>query len=415
MIAHPRVLLTTLLLVLAIASPSVAQMLRGDWVDATQERIERVRKTELRLIVLGRDGRPVPGASVTIEQLSHDFPLGYALIEPAWPTADPAAPVWRCFNAVSLEPLTGWTRLTPTPDTAPDVADLEELVIEAQRRGMRTRWGGVISADVGRNPDWAAALNGDALVDALENHLQLVLRLFGGRVDAFDVYTHALDHRFVEDRLGKPMVRRLFQQAKVYAPRSTMAVRFTDSLQGTRLHEMVEAVMAMQQDFIPLDAVALEQRTAAPVAQAPLARALEGVGRLGLDIHIVGLEVGGASEAAAAMNLETMLRTLFAEQAVDGIWFGAIRPGAVAVPEAALVDAQGQPTEAGQVVDGLFRKLWWTNATAQTDELGNVTARVFAGSHRITATLPDGTDLTTRVHLPRHDDPRIVVLQPLNP
>lgn len=408
-----RLMLALLVCFAAAARPAAAQVLQGEWVDQSQQKIEQVRMSPVRIIVLDAEDAPVAGASVRIEQQTHHFTLGFTVSSTEWPAADPAAVVWRSFNGVSLDRITDWPVLAPTRSAFLDVVAIEELLIEAQRRGMRTRWGGVISADVGRLPSWVPALEGAELAEAIEGHLQQVVKIFGGQIDQFDVYTNALDHHFVQDRLGVPMLRRLYEQAQAISPRTSMAVRFTDAFDERRLEQMLQLVAQMRQDFIPVDAVALEQRIVNPVVQAPLARAIAWLDRADLDVQVVNLEVGGVSEAAAALNLETVLRTLFAEPAVEGIWFAPITPEAAAVPNAALVNKRGRPTAPGKLFNALFRELWWTDETFTTDELGNVTTRVFAGSHRVTATLSDGSTLSTMIHVPPSDDPRIVVLEPL--
>ncbi len=115
----------------------------------------------------------------------------------------------------------------------------------------------------------------------------------------------------------------------------------------------------------------------------------------------------------ASQNLEAALVTLFAEPAIEGIFFEGLTAGSAHDPVAALVDDAGRPTICGWVVDRLFRERWWTDQTAVADELGNVRARVFAGTYRVTATLADGRELETRVRVPMSEEERVVVLEPV--
>ncbi|HEX7008448.1 MAG TPA: endo-1,4-beta-xylanase [Phycisphaeraceae bacterium] len=390
--------------------------LDGAWVQATQQRIEQVRQTPLRLIVLDADGQPVPGATVRIEQQRHDFVIGLVLgsNEAALPEAlGTDEPVWRCFNAVSLDRLTDWARLAPSPDAEPAWTPLDEIVEQAKRRGLVVRWGELIHSDPGRNPPWVGVLRGQGLRDALEEHVHEVLSRYGWAVDQFDLYTRSFQHRFIERELGEPMLRYLYESAKAQAPRAAMAIRFENALGGGRTPELVQIVTALRQGAVPLDQVSLDEHIARPLVQAPLERALTWLEQIELEVVLADLEVGGASEAAAAINLETLLRTLMAQPVVGGVWFGAVRPAGAAVPDASLLDGQGKPTRLGRLVDRLFHELWWTSVDAVTDELGNVRTRVFAGTHRIAAILPGGTLVHTLVYLPRQEEERVVILQPL--
>ena len=400
-------------LCLSVVPTSHAQTLRGDWVKRTEAEIDQHRKTDVRVIVLDEEGNYVPGATVRIEQLRHAFRLGYAVGPGGFDRFDPEGPVLRCFNTVSLERWTAWPRLQPEPGRR-DLGELQPLIDKAHEQGMDVQWGGVVSADPARNPDWAAALPSEVLEAVLDAHVDSVVDRFGRDVRRFDLYTDAMSHDFVELRLGEQMIRRLYEQAQASAPGATLAVRYRDTLLGARLQDMVQHVTAMKREkFVPIERVAIEQRMNGTLMHSPLSRALSWLDRLKLDADVVNLQVGGDSEAAAAINLETLLRTLFANPHIDGISFAGLTGEAFAEPNAALLLADGKPTPSGTIVDGCFRELWWTDHEATTDELGNVEARVFPGEHRITASLPGGRDVSIRLWIEKSPESRVVLVQPV--
>ncbi len=400
----------------ALACPAAAQVLSAPWKQRAERQIETHRKTDVRVIVQDAAGEPVPDAQVRIEQRRHDFAIGFGVPRAGWPDVRGDEPVWRCFNAVSLHHLTPWSRLQPDGPRQWKIEPIEDAVHLARLHGLTVRWGSVISADTGRNPGWVGFLEGSKLRAVLEDHLEHVLFGFGQRVEQFDLYANSLDHDFVERRLGEPMVRLLFERAKAIAPRATICIQFEDSLTGPRLEQMVQRITDMR-PFIPIDMIAIEQRITGLMLEAPLSRGLNLLGTLEQDVVISSLEVGGGSESGAAANLDTIMRSLFASPQIKGVWFAGLMPAEVADPYAALFDERGEPTKAGLRLDELFRGTWWTDLTEPTDELGNVYARVFAGTHEITATLPDGTVLHTVVYLahrPPHGRPtHYVLLEPL--
>lgn len=390
-----------------------AQMLEGDWVRESAGRIDQCRKTGIRVIVLDQNGTAVPEAEVRIEQIRHEFSIGFCPLGGGWPDVDGHANVWRCFNSLSLEQLTQWSKLAPKPSGAWVEGDLEPLVQRAESLGLTLRWGGVVSADMGRNPSWAGYLKGDQLQTALETHLKRVLLRYGGRIDQFDIYTHSLDHDWIDRELGMSMVRRLYEQAKAAAPRASICVRFEDIIAVGRMGQVMQQLQKFEEALIPIDQIAVELRIGGVVSQQPFQRVVDRIGRLGRDIVVAGLEVGGVGAVGAAINLETVLRTLFAEPGIRGIWYTSLMPSDSTESSAALFDEEGQPTVVGQIFDALWRNLWWTDEQLTTDELGNVFTRVFAGTHQISATLPDKQTLHTTVWLPRSDEERIIVLEPL--
>lgn len=398
-------------LVCLSAAVGRSQVLQGEWVDKAERRIAEHRQTPVRIIVMDGDGRPAEGAVVHIEQLQHDFTLGFAAPEDGIEGIDWDQPVWRCFNAVSLDRLGAWPKVQPQPD-AWELEDVRAVVREAAGRGMRVRWGGVIPADVGHLADWTAKLRGEALRDAMDAHLAAVLDATGKSVGEFDVCTHLLDH----DLLSQPMVRRLYEQAKAQVPEAVMCVRLEDALTQVRAAEMINRIMAMRQAMIPFDAISLEHRIGGILLQAPLERTFDVIGGLAVPVVIGSIEVGGASEASAAVNLETFLRTAFADPNVTGIYFAGVTADDLINPHAALIDTRGATT-AGETLDTLFRKRWWNDARHAADELGNVYVRLFAGSHRLTAKLADGETIESRVYIPPvspQTDSRVILLEPLD-
>lgn len=406
------------MLMLVMTACSWGQSLDAPWVKQAQQRVEAARKTDVRVIVLNRRGEPVPGARVRLAMQRHAFAFGVRLNPSDFadgqqpPAARDASAVWRCFNAASLDAATAWAVTQPHPGQW-DFLTIDDMIAWADGRGMTLRWGSLTSADPARVPGWVIGRHNESLQDALEDHIRTVMVRFGHRVDQFDVHTDQLDHKLVADRLGWAMVRRLHEYAQAAAPEARTCLRFENALSGDRLNTMIQEVARMREAFVPFDLVAVDQQWSGMILQGPLQRGVESVGKLGHGVVVTNLEVGGPTPAAAAINLETVLRTLLAEPAIKGIWFAGATAGELTDPSAALVDADGQPTPAGQVLDGLVRRAWWTDEQHTTDELGNVRARVYAGVYQLHADTPDGPASTT-IYLPVTPAPRIVLLSPLS-
>lgn len=402
-----------------MASPAVdAQMLNAPWVGHAEARIDACRKVAVRVIVLDAAGRPAPGAKLRIVQQRHAFSFGVRLNPDDFrdgvlpPAGRDEQPVYRCFNAASLDLASNWPTTGPNPGQW-DFMLVDDMVTWANRRGMTLRWGSLTSADPGRVPPWVAPLHGRPLLEAYEAHLHAVLGRFGRRIEQFDVHTDATDHDLASSRLGPAVVRRLYEQARAAAPQAVLGLRFEDGLLGERLAATIRAINDAREDLVPFDAVVIEQRLGGMIVQTPLQKALESLGNVGVPVIVTNLEVGGPTPGAAAINLETVLRTLFAEASVRGIWFAGVASDEVGDPAAALVDAAGQPTPAGTVLDSLIRRLWWTDSAHDADELGNVRTRVFAGVHRLEATLPGGVLADASVYLAPGAHEQVVFVRPL--
>lgn len=415
-------LLTMLICGILLSTPARAQVLQAKWVEESEARIEEIRKADLRIIVIDKAGNPVPRCPVQIAQKRHAFLFGLRLPK-AMPDNAPTkeamstTPLWRVFNAAALDHVTHWPATQPAADKW-DFENVEKQLAWATDRKLLARWGGIISSDPGRMPDWAAGLRGDDLRQAIEAHTEKVISKFGRHFEQFDVVTQLIDHKHLEKELGFAAIRRLYTLAESQRPagaaspfgRSTVA--FEDGFAPDRLRKALTQATAMREGFVPIDSLAIEVRLNGSLVEAPITRNLSFMGDPGLPVVVTNLEVAGSSRAAAAVNLETALRAMFAHASVKGIFFAGLRSEELHSEDAALINDEGGLTESGELLDRMVRELWWSNVTALADDLGNVKQRVFAGQYQLTATLPDGTIADAQVMISAGEQ-RLILLQPV--
>ncbi len=398
---------------MCLVPSATGQVLVGPWVQESQARIEKHRKTEIRVLVLDAEGQPVPNARVHLNQTSHEFPLGFVVPASGWPEAYRAeGVVWRCFNTASLDRHTPWTVIEPQEGRGLDTASALALMNAAEAHGLDIWWGGVLSADKGRGPSHLVKADDDVLSQALDSQVDRVIGPHGRRVAAFDLYTHALDHDLIESRLGDAMLRRLFDRARALSPQASLRIRLHEVMDRRRSFDAVRKVTAWHESFIRFDAVAIDQRFLGRVEPTSVRLSLDRLEGLRTPLVFSALEVSGEQPLETALSLETVLRVLFASPSVEGICLAGVTPDDAAAVSAALFDDEGRPTAAGAALDNLFWKLWRTDEKRTADELGNVYARVFPGNYEIAATLTDGTLTTSLVRVSKSDEQKLVVVQP---
>ncbi|MEO0476391.1 MAG: hypothetical protein AAF085_10560, partial [Planctomycetota bacterium] len=317
-------------------------------------------------------------------------------------------PVYRCFNAVALDRYTDWSKLGQS--------DMDEQAkrLKAWQIAIQPTWthfGRVTSADPARNHDRLSLLGPADLRDAVLARIELA-SVFDPAPDAFDVYADFLKQDLIERKLGQGMLLRMFDRAESGRPQASHGLRVRDAISLQTGREMVNTIQKLELRQVPFDHVTIEQTFAKSVQAGSLKRMLdEYVGSLPVPVTLVGFEAGGRSPVASAIMMETVLRLVFAQPNISGIYFAGLVEGDLIEDNAALLDGDGEPTAAGNVLDGLFHRAWTSDETGQTDERGNENLRVFAGWHNITATLPDGTTIKTEAYIPKSDRPKLIVLQ----
>ncbi len=400
-----------------------AQMPVGPWVADSDQRIDEVRKTSLRVIVLQADGKPAFGAQVHLKQTRSTFHVGYilpasGLSKSVQEAIDGDARLWRCVNAVSLRHMTDWPTLQPALGGSLnyDAAQrIDRVIEEARARGMYVRWGSLISADLGLAPPWVASLSSDALAEAVNGYVALIAERYGSEVDSYDLYTHWLTHDLLGERVGTALIREVYETFPASSPDSNTAVRFEEALDIERMRHVQRKLTEMHEAIIPVDTVAMDQHFTGKLDRLRIERRLSRMDQLDRPVVFSSLSVGGDTELDASINMETLLRSLMERPNVKGVWLAGWTPEQAPEPTGALLDSQGRLMPVGKVVDHLFHELWRTNITTNADELGNVQVRVFPGAYRVRATLSDGTIINTSCEIEKSDEVRVLLLEPRRP
>ncbi len=408
-IRQPAITASVALLWLMIALPVRAQILQGEWVDTSQAAIEKHRKTDVTVIVLDRQDRAVQGAKVRLVLERHDFVLGLTVPNGRMPPKKcRALPVYRCFNAIALDRYTDWS-------------DNKEIGLQQQADRLsawqtaleprRTHFGRVISADPARNHDRLSLLGPTDLRDAVLARIDLA-SVFDPEPDDYDLYSDLLKQDMMERKLGQGMLPRMFSHAEAKRPKASLGLRVRDVISLQNGRALASTIQKLEVRQVPFDHITIEQKFRGPVQPNALRRMLdEYVSPLRVPVSLAALEVGGPTPVASAIKLETLLRLVFAQPRITGIYFAGLVDEDLIEENAGLLDDEGKPSAAGEVLDALFTKVWTSDKSGTTDERGNVQARVFAGWYAVTATLPDGTEVKSEAYIPASGRAKLVVLQ----
>lgn len=373
-------------------------MVLGPWVDRADQDIREHRQRRVRIIVLTATGRVVEGAEVRVEQIALSFELGARFDEE---------------NAKPLEALSRARRLglplrafagEADPGPFPDAEAMREDPPPVRLAGP------LISSDLAKWPDAWARLEATALRDPL---LERILRGANHAQRAIPLGDVLRPTLAVEQRLGPGFARLAMQKVRSRYETVQRGVLARDALMGAKQDEMLRRVLELREAFVPFEFVAITHRDATPLPPRRMADELRRLRSLDRPIVVLDLQTGGENAIEAAKHAETLLRLLFAMPEVEGVYFPGVGPRAFAEPYASLVDEQGHLTAVGRVVARLFGETWRSNETLRTDAAGNAHARLFHGTHRVTATLPGGETVETEVRVEPGEDTKIIALQML--
>lgn len=396
-----------------ISPPAAGQFVDGEWVQRGEANIRKYRMTNVAFLVLDAEGKLAADAEVRLQQESHAFGLGWELRDSFPPNYDSDAELWRVFNEVSLESLTSWRKVQPETGGPLRTEAIQPALDAARDAGLAVHWGSLLSGDPFDLPEWAVRLRGQALYYAALGYALQIADTFGEQIDGVDVCDGLRDESDV--RLSSAMLRLIDANLRAMRPEQKVRLRYDGAWLSDRAFAALDAMEIAANEQLARDGFSVSERfPPRAVRQDQIEPALRRMAKIGRPLRITDLEVGGANGIETTVNVETVVRTLFAEPTVTGISFAGLAPRDFADASAALMDEQGQPTGAGLVLDRLFRTAWWSDETVRTDELGRTQARVFLGHYTVTATLADGSTVSMPLRLHERDEsPEPIILMPV--
>lgn len=386
--------------------------------------IEQHRKGDAVVLVKDKEGKPLPGVTVSAVQQSHAFLFGANLfvlgqLATLELNAGYEQAFTRIFNFASLpfywgdlEPERGkprfdknapyiWRR--PPPDAL--LAWCKAHAITP--KGHPLLWHTI-------NPEWMPA-EPDALHAAYTKRFGEIAERYGNDIPIWDVVNESLVcpagyPLFVEDRA---YVSWALEQAHQAFPDDTLLMINEVThvshkpVEKNAYLKQVKALLAsvagiegigFQFHFFSRDA--LEKQFLADPTYAPdnLWQVYETFSELGLPLYITEITIPGSGDNGAALQaevLEHLYRLWFSVKGMAGItWWNLVDKTAYGNEGQALgglMDETVQPKPAYTVLDRLINKDWKTDYTGRTDADGRITFRGFAGTYQVTTAAPDGT------------------------
>ena len=388
-----------------------------------KERIEKHRQGDGVIVVRGADGKPVANASVKVEQLRHDFLFGCnafmvgRLREPALETE-----YRRRFAALFNYATLGFYWGGYEPQRGKPNYDYTDQVLEWCRTQGITCKGHPLAWDhPASSPKW---LTDDlAEVERLSTaRVREIITHFKGRIGVWDVVNEPTDLKRFKNpmntwaqRLGAvPFTRLHLDVARKANPPATLLVN--DYRVDLAFHKILEALRA--DGKLLFDAIGIQSHMHG--GGWPLRHVWEVCDRFadfGVPLHfteatvVSGPRLGpgenwGATtpelEAKQADYVTKFYTTLFAHPAAQALtWWDFADAGAWQGAAAGFLRKDMSAKPVYDRLHALIKGEWWTKTHGQTNTSGEFSARLFFGTHRVTAQLPDGRAATSEVHCQR--------------
>jgi len=365
------------------------------WRKAAAERIDKIRKGDLRIEVVGADGRPVPGASVHLAMQRHAFGFGTFLEYEATIGSGSDSDKLREWTLKLFNRATtpiywadwGWAN--------PDIRKNYLVAARwAQDHALATRGHVIVYPAFNYMPNAQKALEKDPValrksiaehvIDVVEATKQLAFR-------EYDVTNELRDCQDLHRILGKDVVAEWFKLARAHAaPETRLALNENTILTRGGL------TLAEQDNYAGWIQYLIDQKCGPEVIGMQghfdsnvtdpevVLKTLDRFAKFGRPLQITEFDLATRDEDGQARYMRDFLTTVFSHPAIEAFTMWGFWEGRMWQPVGALIRKNWTLKPNGQAYMDLVFKQWWTDTTAQTDAKGVCAVRGFLGDYKIT-------------------------------
>jgi endo-1,4-beta-xylanase len=365
------------------------------WRSAAAERIEKVRKSELSILVQDRNGKAMSGADVTIHQTKQAFGFGSAVV--AQTLSRPGNDKYKqltaeLFNTAVLENNLKWQPLAGDWGEGWTVAVAQKGVDWLGQHGIQTRghvlvWPGWKNLPRSLKPLEKDPVKLRAAVNAHVTELATAMR---GKLLHWDVMNEPFDNHDLMDLLGEDAMIEWFRAARAADPSAQLFINDYAILSGgggtTPHRDNYERVIKLLLDKgAPLDGIGLQGHFGAELTgPEDILALLDRYAKFGKQIWITEYDVDIDDEELAGQFTRDLYTTLFSHPAVGGIMMWGFWDGAHWHKNAPLYRQDWSLKPAGAAYRDLVLREFRSNLAGKTDASGAFKTRAFLGSYEVT-------------------------------
>lgn len=356
------------------------------WRRRAERRIERLRKTDIRLRVVDAQGRAVPGARLRLRQVRQAFAFGSAVDDKfllGKSGADQrryAEAVPRLFNTAVLENALKWRSWRGSRR-----AQARKALELLRAQGLDTRGHTLVWPGWNHLPAELRLFENDpaALRRKVKEHILEEAAALRGLVSEWDVLNEPRENDALA-MLGPKKENDWLRWARQADPDARLYINESHLLDHEAASASLDAYEALARRLLaagaPLGGLGLQahfdRRLTPPVKVLSI---LDRLQTLGLPLQVTELDIDLSDERLQADYLRDFLTAVFSHPAAEGVLLWGFWQGLE--PQAVLYRKDWSLTPAGEVWEELVLRRWRTDAEGVSDSRGEFMVRGFLGSY----------------------------------
>ncbi len=391
----------------------LGEMLDEQYFQEAQERIEQIRKGQIKIHVQYSNGSPAVGTSVLYNHSSHEFLFGamcfhyniYTAARGFDATANQSfADLFK--KVFNLALIAFYWDIWSAPDVFEEEQRVNETIAFCEANNITTKGHCLIWNHDACIPDWMdyENMNDTAKLTAFENHIKDTLTKYKDKISYWDIINE-IAHRPFPEFDTKELINLTFNWARETDPSAGLIINDYAMLghdfgygPTAQLYSQLNA-MNTPYDAIGMQAHAFENDW---IPTYEIWWTLEGFKKLNKPIHITEVFVpsvpvpitnswkkGLWSEENQAEYIRRLYTMVFSHPSVDSISWWGFRDGAYRVNDTygngfGLVNPDFSPKPAYEMIDQLVNHDWHTEGTQNTDSSGDLEFQGYYGIYNLT-------------------------------
>ena len=182
------------------------------WEEEANERIEQIRKSNLRVTFVMESGGSVDDLQLDVTQKSHQFGFGSAVQSLEISRCQDGEESSYCtfakenFNFMSDTYRMKWKEQEPSEGELNEdsLAVVDKFIEWGHAQGMQVRGHSLLWARAQNNPDWVGQLKGQQLAQAMETRVDTAVGMYDGLFPHWDVINEMIGNNFYMYGTGVP-------------------------------------------------------------------------------------------------------------------------------------------------------------------------------------------------------------------
>ncbi len=347
-----------------------------------------------------------PGASVKIEQTSHEFWFGCAIpnsfAQGSMSENDKKQfeeKFLRNFNSAVTENAVKWATMERQQGEV-NYSIIDSILLWTELNNIPIRGHNLFWGVPQFIQPWVKELSDKELELTIKNRAETIAARYKGRFVEYDLNNEMVHGNYYEERLGADITKKMAEWSRNGDPEIKLWLNDYDILTGKKLSEYMTQIRVLLDQGVPIAGIGVQGHLHSEMFdRIQLKNALDSLAQFDLPIRVTEFNMPGQGskfyenkklkltndeEIQKANELVDYYKICFAHPAVDGILMWGFWEGANWIPASSLYRLDWTATPSAKAYNNLVFNEWWTVKKNKTNRQGEFSTKAFYGSYTIT-------------------------------